>query len=65
MTLLTEAEEVNTLRSQMSEDQGCVGQQEKEKRKKTREGSHISPIPSPILILESDPSDHKQPSCIF
>lgn len=41
----------NTLSSQMSEDQGCVGQQEKEKRRKTRWGSHISPIPSLHLDL--------------
>lgn len=41
----------NALSSQTSEDQGCVGQQEREKRRKTRGCSHVSPIPSLHLDL--------------
>ena len=55
----------NALSPQTSEDQGCVGSKRK-RRGGRREGVPTSlPSPPSVLILESDPGGHKQPSCIF
>lgn len=45
MTRLTEAGK-NTLSSQMSEDQGCMGQQEKERGGRREEGLVLTSLPS-------------------